>query len=149
MDWIELGYLGMFVSSFLAATVLPLGSEVVFVALLASGYNPFVLTFTASAGNTLGGMLTYYIGRLGQWEWIEKWFHISHAKVEGHMQGAQKYGWLYAFFTWLPGVGDIMAIAIGFARVHPITAFIWMALGKTLRFGVIAYLYLYSIDLFS
>ena len=147
MDWIELGYWGTFFSSLLAATVIPLGSEFVFIALLANDFDPVTLTLVAGLGNTSGGMITYYIGHLGKWEWLEKWFGITHDKLQSHMERAQKYGWVYAFFTWLPGIGDLMAAAIGFVRIKPLTALIWMAIGKTLRFTVIAIVWKYSIEL--
>lgn len=147
MDWVELGYLGMFLAAILAATILPFGSEAVFIALLYKNFDPFILVLVAGTGNTIGGMITYYMGRLGKWEWLEKWFKISHERLKSQMHLAQKYGWLYAFFTWLPGIGDPMAAAIGFVRINPIVALIWMYIGKTLRFAAIALMWEYSIDL--
>lgn len=147
MDWIELGYLGMFLSAILAATFLPFGSEAVFIGLLYKGFDPLPLTFVAGTGNTIGGMITYYIGRIGKWEWLEKWFGIKHEKLLNKMHLAQKYGWFFAFLTWLPGVGDPMAAAIGFVKINPLVALFWMALGKTLRFSVLALMWKYSIEL--
>jgi membrane protein YqaA with SNARE-associated domain len=89
-------------------------------------------------------MITYYIGRLGKWEWLEKWFGISRESLNKHMLKAQKYGWIYAFFTWLPGIGDPMAAAIGFAKINPVTATTWMFIGKTSRFAIIAILWHYG-----
>ena len=146
MDLIELGYLGMFLAAILAATILPFGSEAVFLGLLYKEFEIFPLVIVAGTGNTIGGMITYYMGRLGKWEWLEKWFGISRDKLESQMHLAQKYGWLYAFFTWLPGIGDPMAAAIGFVRINPMVALIWMGIGKTLRFAVIALLWEYSIE---
>jgi membrane protein YqaA with SNARE-associated domain len=148
MDWMEYGYWGMFLSSILAATILPFGSEAVFLGLLYAKFDAFLLVFVAGTGNTIGGMITYYMGWLGKWEWLEKWFKIKPETLSAHMKKAQKYGWLYALFTWLPGIGDPMAAAIGFARINPITATIWMYIGKTLRFAAIAYMWIYSIDWF-
>ena len=147
MDWIELGYVGMFLSAILAATFLPFGSEAVFIGLLYKDFDPIPLTIVAGTGNTIGGMITYYIGRLGKWKWLEKWFGIKHEKLENQMHLAQKYGWPYAFFTWLPGIGDPMAAAIGFVRINPLVALGWMALGKTLRFAALALMWKYSIEL--
>ncbi|UTW66740.1 DedA family protein [bacterium SCSIO 12643] len=148
MDWIELGYWGMFFSAILAATILPLGSEAVFLALLYSKYDMNYLIIIAGVGNTIGGMITYYMGKLGKWSWLEKWFKIPQDKIEVQMIRAQKYGFIYALFTWLPGIGDPMAAAIGFARIHPLKALTGMFIGKTLRFLVIALMWKYSIELF-
>jgi membrane protein YqaA with SNARE-associated domain len=147
MDWIELGYLGMFLSSILAATILPFGSEAVFLSLLYGEFNSYTLVIVAGTGNTIGGMITYYMGRLGKWEWLEKWFKIKPASFEKHMHSIQKRGWLFALLTWLPGIGDPMAVGLGYARIHPITALVWMFIGKTLRFLVIALMWKYSIEL--
>lgn len=146
MDWMELGYLGMFFSSILAATLLPFGSEAVFIGLLYNQFDSFTLTIVAGIGNTIGGLITYFIGRLGQWKWLEKWFGISQKKITKYMVSIQKRGWLYAFFTWLPGIGDPLAAAIGFARIPLTTTVFWMLLGKTLRFTVLALGYKYGLE---
>jgi membrane protein YqaA with SNARE-associated domain len=148
MEWVELGYWGMFFSAILAATFLPFGSEVVFLALLYNKYDLFNLIIIAGVGNTIGGMITYYMGRLGKWSWLEKWFKISPDKIEKQMNLAQKYGFGFALLTWLPGIGDPMAAAIGFAKVHPVKALLGMFIGKTLRFLVIGLMWKYSFELF-
>ena len=147
MDWIELGYLGMFLSSILAATILPFGSEAVFLGLLYGEFNPYPLVIVAGIGNTIGGMITYYMGRLGKWEWLEKWFKIKPASFEKYMYSIQKRGWLFALLTWLPGIGDPMAVGLGYAKVHPVTALVGMFIGKTLRFLAIALMWKYRIEL--
>ena len=82
MEWLEFGYWGMFFSSILAATVLPFGSEAVFIGLLLANYDETTLILIAGTGNTIGGMITYSIGRMGKWNWLEKWFNISKATIE-------------------------------------------------------------------
>ena len=148
MNWIELGFLGMFLSSILAATVLPFGSEAVFLGLLYAEFDPVTLTIVASIGNTIGGMITFYMGWLGKWEWLEKWFGLNHKSILKYMDKAQKHGWLYAFLTWLPGIGDVLALAIGFVKVNPFTALIWMLIGKSLRFTALAIMWKYGLELF-
>lgn len=70
MDFVELGYLGLFIASFLAATVVPFSSEVVFSALVFGGLDAWTCVFVATAGNWIGGMSSYYVGRLGRIDWI-------------------------------------------------------------------------------
>ncbi|MGB0806255.1 MAG: YqaA family protein [Salibacteraceae bacterium] len=147
MNWIELGYWGMFFSSILAATLLPFGSEAVFLGLQYNNLDITQLILVAGFGNTIGGMITYYIGRLGKWEWLEKWFGIKKTSIEKRMASIQKYGWIYAFFTWLPGIGDPLAAAIGFTKIAPTTAFLWMFIGKTLRFATLAYIFKYGLQI--
>ncbi len=143
---IDLGYPGMFLAAMLAATFIPLGSEVVFAGLLALDFNPVWLTLVAGAGNTTGGIITYSFGWLGKWEWLEKWFRIEKAKVEAQMKHIRQWGGFLAFFTWLPGVGDPIAVALGFARSNVLVVIIWMAAGKTLRYALLAWGYYSVLD---
>lgn len=146
MDWIELGYIGMFVSAVLAATVLPLGSEIVFAGLLFQKFDPVSLTLTAAIGNTIGGMISYWMGHLGKWSWLEKWFGISKVKVLQRMQLAQKWGSLCAFLTWLPVVGDLLAVVLGFIRFNVLKSVSWMFVGKLMRFAILATLFHYGVS---
>ena len=76
----ELGLLGLFIASFLAATVVPFSSEFVFSAMVFGGFNAWSCVIVATMGNWLGGMTCYYLGRLGKIEWIEKYFRIKREK---------------------------------------------------------------------
>ena len=78
----EYGYAGMFVSAFLAGSVFPLSSEVVMLALLAAGLDPWALVAYATVGNTLGSMLNYAIGTLGRMDWIEKYLHVKKKELD-------------------------------------------------------------------
>ena len=77
MDLVAYGYLGLFIASFLAATVVPFSSELVFTALVLGGLDPWICVLVATAGNWLGGLTCYWLGSLGKLEWIEKWFRIK------------------------------------------------------------------------
>lgn len=68
IDW---GYWGMFLSAFLAGTILPFSSEVVLLACVGLGLDPVWSTLFTTAGNALGGVTCYWIGRMGKTEWIE------------------------------------------------------------------------------
>lgn len=141
MDFVELGYIGMFLSAFLAATVLPLGSEIVFSALLYNGSSPLWLTLIAGIGNTLGGLTSYYLGRLGKWDWLSKWFKIEAVHVYKYMHYIQKIGAPIALITWLPAIGDMLAVALGFAHTKVIKTSLYMLVGKLARFATIAYIW--------
>ena len=128
-------------SLFVAATILPLGSEVVFTSLLYLDYSPIPLTIIASIGNTFGGLLTYYMGWLGKWEWLQRWAKIDQQQVVKHLEKAQNYGWFLAFMTWAPIIGDVLAVVVGFVKYPwPKTVF-WMFFGKLLRFSILAFLW--------
>lgn len=63
----DYGYAGMLVSAFLAGSVFPLSSEVVMLALMAAGLDPWALVIYGTVGNTLGSMFNYWIARSGAW----------------------------------------------------------------------------------
>lgn len=133
----EYGYLGLFLASFLAATILPLSSEALLLLLLYNQYDPIACLFIATAGNWLGGMSSYYIGRLGKMEWIEKFLHTRKEKIERLHHWVQCYGSYTALFCWLPVVGDPLAIALGFFRANPLLTALLMLAGKFIRFAVV------------
>lgn len=136
---VEYGYWGLFLASFLAATILPLSSEVVFAALVASGMNLWSLILYATVGNSLGGATCYYIGRLGQIEWLEKWFKIDRAKIDKTISWLEGKGALMGFFGFLPGIGDPILVALGFMRANVPVVMISMMIGKLLRYIVVGF----------
>lgn len=137
----SLGYFGMFLMAFLAATLIPMSSDAVFLGMLVGGYKALPLTIAASAGNTLGGLTSYYLGYLGKWKWLEKYGGVKREKVEKWRNSISKFGGLMALLTWLPFIGDVMAVGLGFFRIRFTTVLIFMTIGKTLRYVTIAYLW--------
>lgn len=130
------GLIGLFVASFLASTIIPLSSEFALTGVLLAGVSPFYAFLAATIGNWLGGLTSYYIGRLGRWDLIEKWFGIKEEKLIKQKEKIQKYGSLLAFFTWLPIIGDLFAIGLGFYRIDFIKTSIFMLIGRSMRFAV-------------
>jgi membrane protein YqaA with SNARE-associated domain len=133
---VEYGYLGVFVASFLAATVLPFSSEVALTGVLWAGASYWPCLIAASAGNSLGGMTCYWIGTLGKVEWIEKYLKMKKEKLAAVQGWVQKKGAWSAFFVFLPGIGDFIAVALGFLRANAWTVALFMTAGKTLRYWI-------------
>ena len=136
----ELGYLGLFISSFLSATLIPLSPEILLGVLIFNGFKLWLTILVASLGNFLGGVTTYFVGYLGDWKKIEKYFKIKKEKVYSLKKRIDKSGSFIAFFSWVPIFGDILTLSLGFFRVNIKGVFIWMYIGRSLRFIVIAYL---------
>jgi membrane protein YqaA with SNARE-associated domain len=135
----NLGLLGLFLSSFLAATLLPGGSEVVLFALLKLHPEQAIPAFVlATIGNTLGGMTTYGMARLLPAK-------VSHDVTGGNPRGStarqldavRRYGSPALLLAWAPLVGDALCAAAGWLRLPWLQCALWMALGKGLRYGVI------------
>jgi len=127
----ELGLLGLFIASFLAATVVPFSSEVVFSAMVFGGLNAWNCVLVATLGNWLGGMTCYYLGRLGKMEWIEKYAGVKKEKLDKFSSKMNKYGDWLPFFSFLPGIGDVIAVASGFLRCRWWIVSISMLLGNS------------------
>lgn len=140
MDFISLGYFGLFIAAFLAATVVPFSSEVVFSTLVFGGLNAWKCTVIATFGNCLGGLTCYWLGTLGKMEWLEKYFGVKHEKLNKFNKYFHKYGDWVAFFSFLPVVGDAIAVAAGFLKCRFWIVAISMLIGKFVRYVVWMYL---------
>ena len=143
----ELGYLGLFLSSFLAATVVPFSSEAILSGMLMAGYPVPSSLVLATLGNWLGGLTSYYLGYLGKEEWIQTYLHIQKEKTDRFKQYIKgKETWI-AFFCWLPFIGDVLAVAMGLLKISPLQTALGMFLGKALRYLVWAFLTIWIINL--
>ncbi|MDR1877636.1 MAG: DedA family protein [Flavobacteriaceae bacterium] len=136
---IEYGYFGLFLASFLAATILPFSSEVVLAGMLFMGGDPLISIIVASLGNWSGGMVNYFLGKLGKVEWIEKYLKVKHEKVNKMRRYLDGKGASIAFFSFLPVIGDMIPIALGYMRANIYIVSVSMFTGKMLRYLVIMY----------
>ena len=127
---------GLFLASFLAATVVPFSSEALLSVLIVNGTDAYTAVLVATAGNWLGGMSSYGIGYLGRWEWIEKYLHVKRESIEKWHNRLYKRGAIFAFLSWLPGVGDIFAVGLGLIRANVSITAIAMLMGKFARYVV-------------
>ena len=132
----EWGYIGLFIASFLAATIIPFSSELVLSILIANNYDLTTSLIVASLGNWMGGLSSYLIGRLGSWDTIEKYLRVKRDKILLWKKKIDSWGGLLAFLCWLPVVGDPIAIALGFFRTNVLTVAIFMLVGKFVRYFV-------------
>lgn len=130
----NLGLFGLFLACLLAATILPFSSEAIVAGAMALGYDRWIIVLVATLGNTAGGMISFYMGWLCKWEWLEKYFKIKREKLDRFRGHIEKYGVWAALLTWLPIVGDPLAIAMGFMRLNPWWTLIIMFVGKLVRY---------------
>lgn len=130
--------ISLFTSGFLASTLLPGGSEILFVGLASLGnHHPYELLLYASAGNTLGGITTWGLGwllyrGLGN-HWLRDRFRLS----ETASRRMQKYGAPVLLFSWLPVIGDPLCLAAGYLNTRFIAALFFIMAGKTMRYGAL------------
>lgn len=135
MEWLlDLGYFGLFIGALLAATIIPFSSDFLLIGMLAAGGNVVLTVIVASLGNWAGGMISYWMGHAGRWEWIERWFKVKRETLEKQKTRIDRWGAWLAFLSWLPLVGDLFALGLGFYKVNPWQVALFMLIGKTARF---------------
>ncbi|WDP87780.1 MAG: DedA family protein [Desulfobacter sp.] len=133
-----LGLGGMFLSAFLAATILPLGSEAILVLLLAQDFDPVQVIGAATVGNVLGSLVNYWMGLAGS-EWAaRKISQISPGQVEQARARFQSWGTASLLLAWVPVIGDPLTLAAGGLRVNLGVFICLVTLGKFFRYLVLA-----------
>lgn len=127
----DLALLGsLTLAAFLAATLLPGGSEAVFAGLVALRPDLSLPALAlATLGNTAGGMSTYALGRL-----------LPRKELPPRLELVRRHGSLILLLSWVPLIGDALCAAAGVLRLNWFACLAWMALGKGLRYGAIAWL---------
>ena len=126
----ELSLPALFVSSFLAATLLPGGSEIVFLALLKGGYTTLTpALLVGTVGNTLGGMTSYFLGTA-----------LPSGKMPPWIGVVKRFGSVTLLLAWAPIIGDALCVAAGWLRLRVVWVTLFMAIGKAARYWVLALL---------
>jgi membrane protein YqaA with SNARE-associated domain len=138
MDYIELGYFGLFLICFLSATILPMTSEGVLLVFLATGYDPIICLTVATIANSIGGLTNYGLGMIGKPTFIRRFFK-SEKRYNWLLRNIDNYGFWLGGLSWVPIVGDPLTIALGFFRVRFLPFLFLMVLGKFVRYAVIVY----------
>lgn len=137
---IGLGYVGLFIAAFLAGSFVPFSSEVVLAALLLkTDMNVWALLAVATIGNWLGEMTCYYIGHLGKLEWIERWTKVDVDKLHLWEERIKRYGAWIAFFSFVPIIGNVIAVGCGYFRCNKWLTALLMFIGKLIRYVVIVF----------
>ncbi len=137
----KFGLSTLFVVSFISATLLPLGSEPALFGLLKLNPDLFwPAVLVATAGNTLGGMLDWWLG-WGAHRAVDKWKHSRvHVKA---LDWLERLGPKACLLAWLPVVGDPLCAVAGWLRLPFWPCTFYMAIGKFLRYLIMTWLLLY------
>jgi len=137
MNWLEdLGLLGLFLGCFLSATVVPFSSDALYIAILAMTEKALPCLLIGTAGNWLGGVTTYVLGRVADWKWVEKTFRVKPETLEKQKARIDRFGSWTALLCWVPIIGDVIALALGFYKVRAFDSLLLMLVGKFGRFAV-------------
>lgn len=136
-----IAYAGLFASALVAATLLPMQSEAVLVALIVQGDHPVaLLLIVATVGNVLGSLINWALGRFLLRFKHKRWFPASDTQL-AHAQGwYQRYGRWSLLGSWLPIIGDPITVVAGIMR-EPLLSFVCLVtLAKGLRYLFLAQL---------
>lgn len=115
--WEISGYLGLFLAALVAATILPLQSEVVLVGLqLAEQHSLMLLLLFATVGNVLGSVINWLLGRYIE-RWRERrWFPVPPDKLARAQGVYQRHGYWSLLLSWAPFIGDPLTLIAGVLR---------------------------------
>ena len=130
-------YLSLFFVSFLAATIVPAYSEVVFAGLLAAGHDPLMLWAWATAGNTLGSAVNWTLGRYLLHFQNRRWFPFREESLHRTQRWFQRYGVWSLLMAWAPVGGDALTFAAGIMRVRFDVFIVLTGIGKGTRYAVL------------
>ena len=99
-----------------------------------SGFDVMSSLAVATAGNTLGGISIYYLGYLGKMEWIEKYAKVKPEKIRAILPKLERWGALTATLSFVPIIGDVLILGLGFFRISPFFKLFFMTIGKIARY---------------
>ncbi|KUI98631.1 YqaA family protein [Vibrio sp. MEBiC08052] len=126
----------LFIGGFLSATILPGGSEAALIATLnLHQYPTLTIIAVATLGNTLGGMVNYWIGI-----WLPNRTQ-ENKRGQKSLAWLRQYGYWALLFSWLPVIGDAMCIAAGWLRMRFLPSMCLILIGKAIRYAILAALF--------
>lgn len=137
---IDYGYVGMAIAAFLSGSLVPISSEAVMAALLAmSDMDPWMTMISASIGNIGGSMFNYGLGRLSNTRNMHKWLRIKEKRLEKTKDLINRKGSWIALFTFLPILGEAIAIAMGMLKINIYKVLLYTTIGKVIRYVIVGY----------
>jgi len=143
---IILSYFKLFLISFLAATVLPLSSEIVLTTMLLTNlFEKSLLLVFASLGNILGSVLNWYLGKKLNLYKDKKWFPVSAERLKKSQYYFNKYGLWSLLIAWVPIIGDPITLLAGVLNVRLSIFLFLVSISKISRYVFILYLSSYLI----
>ena len=126
---------GLFLTALLAATIFPAQSELVLAGLYLRGsYNPVTLVAVATAGNVLGSLINWCIGRFLMHLGERRWFPVSRNMIERATRWYQRWGVWSLLLAWVPVIGDPLTLGAGILRTDIRVFLILVTIGKASRY---------------
>jgi membrane protein YqaA with SNARE-associated domain len=134
------GYVGLFAVCYIAATLFPLGSEVMVVWMVTQDYNNVLVLAVASAGNFLGSLTNYFVGKWGSDFLLSRWIRMDPGMLARARELYGRWGAPSLFFHWLPIIGDPLTLVSGVFKLQLSRFSFWVSLGTVLRYTTVIWL---------
>ncbi len=134
MDW------GLFFSALISSTLLPGGSEALLLYRLHEGGSPLTLVLVATAGNVLGSLITYGMGRIGNEALHRRWLRMDAGDIAHAEHWFTRFGRPALLFAWMPVVGDPLCLVAGLLRCPAPGFLMLVTAGKISRYAFLAWL---------
>ena len=132
---ILISYFQLLIISFLAATILPLSSELVLsTMLLTDSFDKYLLLVVASFGNIFGSSVNWYLGKKILIFKDKKWFPVNEKQIAKSEMYFKKYGIWSLLLAWVPIIGDPLTVIAGILRVNFLTFLLLVSISKTSRY---------------
>lgn len=136
----EYGLLSLFLISFFASTLLPLGSEWFLVTLLLQGSDPFVTVIIATIGNTFGAATNYLVGYYGGHWLAKRLLRVNKTQLRRAESWFNRYGSWSLLLAWLPIIGDPLCLVSGILKTPIVRFTLLVTTGKGLRYSFLTLL---------
>lgn len=146
MFFLGLGYLGLFVGTFIASTLIPFPSEGLLIGAYELDLSITLSLLVASVGNFLGGCTNYWIGTKANNEKLKERFKLNEEKILLWQKRFNKRGYWLGLISWVPFIGDPMVAVLGFFKVPFLPLAVTMFVGKFLRYFFLTLIYVGFIE---
>ncbi|CAH1661084.1 MULTISPECIES: YqaA family protein [unclassified Chelatococcus] len=131
-------YFGLFATALAAATIIPMQSEAVLVAMLMADYTPWLVIGVASVGNVLGSVINWLLGRGIERFSDRRWFPVKASALQRAQGWYQRYGRWSLLLSWMPIIGDPLTVVAGVLR-EPLPIFLALVtVAKVGRYAALA-----------
>ncbi|MBC2775379.1 DedA family protein [Rhizobium sp. AQ_MP] len=132
-------YLALFLAAFLAATIVPAQSEAVLVGLILAQDQPvMLLLLVATAGNVLGSVVNWLLGRFIEHFRDRPWFPVPPAKLARAEAWYRRFGIWSLLLSWVPIIGDPLTVIAGVLRTPFLTFLLLVTVAKAGRYLALA-----------
>ncbi len=132
---ILISYFQLLIISFLAATILPLSSELVLsTMLLTDSFDKYLLLVVASFGNIFGSSVNWYLGKKILIFMDKKWFPVNEKQIAKSEMYFKKYGIWSLLLSWVPIIGDPLTVIAGILKINFFTFLLLVSISKTSRY---------------